>query len=80
VVLLGDTLSEPLEPWLPDHPPLPAHTEAFLLDHVSVDLPPAAMVFALALKVTVGGTGVAGMIVTSTDALPAPPVPAHVRV
>jgi len=78
-VLFGDTVVEPLVPWFPDHPPLPEHTVAFLLDHLSVALLPAVMVVVLALNVTVGVIGVGGVTATSTDALPTPPVPEHVR-
>ncbi len=80
-MLLGDTVNVPLVPWLPDQPPLPVHTVAFLLDHLSVALAPAVMVVVLAVNVTLGGVGVGvGVVtVTRTDALAAPPLPAQER-
>ena len=62
---------------LPDHDPLPVHAVASVLDQVSVDEAPDAILVGDALSVTVG-TG--AVTVTVADPFPEPPVPVHVSV
>jgi len=56
VVLTGLTLNEPLVASVPVQPPLAVQDVAFVLDQVSVALPPAAMDAGLAVKVTMGAS------------------------
>ncbi len=68
---------EPLVACVPDHEPEAAQLVAFVLVHVSVELPPLLTVVGLAVRVTVGAGAVT---VTVADAEPVPPVPVHVNV
>jgi hypothetical protein len=53
VVLVGATRMVPLAALVPVHPPDAMHDVALVEDQVSVELPPAVMVVALADKRTV---------------------------
>ena len=62
---------------LPDHEPLDVHALALVLDHVSVEEPPDAMLVGAALSVTVGtGRATATVVVAVAE----PPVPVQVNV
>jgi hypothetical protein len=56
VVLVGETVAVPLVAFAPVQPPLAVQEVAFVLDHVSVELLPDAIVAGLADKVTAGAT------------------------
>ena len=57
-MLAGDTLKLPLIASVPVQPPLAVQALAFVLDQLSVALPPAVKIVAgLAVNVTVGGAG-----------------------
>jgi hypothetical protein len=58
---------------VPDQEPLAVHEVEFVLDQVSVDVPPAATLVGFAVKVTVGVP--AGRTVTVTLAGVVPPAP-----
>jgi hypothetical protein len=75
--LIGPTLCEPLIASPPDHAPDAAQLVEFVLDQVSVVLPPAETPFGFAASVTVGDPAVT-LTVALCDALPPPP--AHVNV
>jgi len=53
VVEVGETLNEPLVAFVPDQPPLAVQELALLLDQVSSEEPPEAMVVGLAERVAV---------------------------
>jgi hypothetical protein len=67
----------PLVVCVPDQPPEPVQELALVEDHVSVDVPPAATLVGLALRVTVGAGGVTE---TVADWAAEPPAPVHVNV
>ena len=67
------------EPRLELHAPLAVHEVAFVLDQLSVLLPPLGTLVGLALNDTVG-TGTLGVTVTVTDWLALPPVPVQLSV
>jgi hypothetical protein len=78
VVVVGETASVPLIASVPVQPPLAVQDVAFVLDQVSVALPPEAMIGGFAVKVTVGAVEVT---VTVADAgADVPPVPVQVSV
>ena len=64
----------PESAFAPDHPPDPEQLVAFVDDHVSFDVPPAATDVGDAENVTVG----AGPTVTVREAVFEPPAPVHV--
>jgi hypothetical protein len=77
VVLVGDTVCEPLVARAPAQPPLAVQLVALVLVQVSVLDCPDAMDVGLAVKVMVGGTG-AAVTVTVTESPVVPPVPVQV--
>jgi len=78
VVAVGETPSVPLVPSAPVQPPLAVHEVALVLDQVSVELAPEAIVVGFAVSVTVGAATPVTVTVAE-DAL-LPPVPAQVSV
>jgi hypothetical protein len=76
-VLVGLTLFVPLTASAPLQPPLAVHSVAFVLDQVSVELPPEAIVVGLAVNVTVGAG--ATVTVALAGAL-VPPAPVQINV
>jgi hypothetical protein len=65
---VGETPCVPLTDSVPVQPPLAVHDEAFEVDHVRVDEPPAEIAVELALNVTVGaGTGAVASTVTFVE-------------
>ena len=67
----------PLVPLLPDQPPEAVQAVALVEDHVSVELPPEAIVLGPALMVTVGASDVTD---TVADCVALRPKPVHVSV
>ena len=68
---------DPLIAWLPDQPPDALQAVAWVLDQVTVELLPLAIVVGLATRLTVGA-GDAGVTDTVADWVALPPVPVHV--
>ncbi len=79
MVLVGDTLCEPLVPLLPVHPPLAVQPVALVLLQVRVLDCPDAIEEGLAATVTTGAAGVLE-IATVADVLAFPPMPLQLRV
>jgi hypothetical protein len=76
----GPTLCDPLVALAPDHAPDAAQEVASVADHVSVDVPPAAIDAGLAVKVVTGdaggatgGVNVATSAVACADVVPPNP-------
>lgn len=61
----------PVSVWLPLHAPEAVQLTAFVEDQVNVLLAPAAMVAALAVKVTVAGAAVTVIVVVAWAETPA---------
>jgi hypothetical protein len=78
VVAVGETPSVPLVASAPVQPPEAVHEVAFVLDQVSVELAPEAIVVGFAVKVTVGAA-IPVTVTVAEDAL-LPPVPVQVSV
>ncbi len=79
VVFAGDTARVPLVAFAPVQPPEAVHAVALLEDQVSVELPPAVMLVALADKVAVGG-GVAATVTVVLAGADLPLAPVQVNV
>jgi hypothetical protein len=79
VVAAGETLSVPLVASAPDHPPLAVQELALVLDQVSVEEPPEAIVVGLAERVAVGFMPVVTVTLALVGAL-VPPAPVQVSV
>jgi hypothetical protein len=77
-VLAGDTASVPPGACAPVQPPDAEQAVALALDHLSVALPPAAIVAGVAVSVTVGIPD--GCTVSTADDAADPPAPVQVRV
>jgi len=74
VVLLGDTVVEPLTGSLPDQlPPLAVQVDVFVLLQVNVDCCPPLICAGLAVSVTVGALAV--VTVTLAAVCVEPPIP-----
>ena len=70
----------PLVAFVPDHPPEAEQEVAFVVDQVSVALPPLAMVVGLKDSETAGAGEEADETVTITVCEAWPPFPVHVSV
>jgi hypothetical protein len=77
-VLVGDTAKEPLVARAPVQPPEALQAVAFLVDQLSVALPPEVIVTGVAVNVTVGIPD--GWTVSTADDEAEPPPPLQVRV
>jgi len=77
-VLVGETAKEPLVASAPVHPPDELQAVAFLVDQLSVEVPPKPMVLGVALNVTLGIPD--GWTVSTADDEAEPPAPLQVRV
>ncbi len=76
VVLVGDSLSDPLVPRVPDQPPLDVHELALVLDQVRVELAPEVIDVGLAVNDTEGagagggdGGGEGGGVLSGTTVI-----------
>jgi hypothetical protein len=78
VVLEGDTAKEPLVPGAPVQPPEALQAVAFLVDQLSVELPPELIVTGVAVNATVGIPD--AWTVSTADDEADPPAPLQVRV
>ena len=72
--MVGDTASVPLVASAPAQPPEAEHEVAFVLDQVSVELPPEPMVAGFAVKVTVGTAAPVTVTVVEDALVPLAPV------
>ena len=78
VVVVGETPSVPLVASVPVQPPEAVHEVALVLDQVSVELAPKAIVVGFAVSVTAGGAD--ELTVTVAEAGVVPPVPVQLSV